>query len=70
MPLDLMGARGIFQVVLVMVPVEVLDATSTLIGVATRAGLLTEGPTHSNPNLGRALMAVSRAITAESRLGT
>ena len=70
--LDLMGALtyGIFQVVLVMVLVEVFDATGTLIGVAKRAGLLTEGPTHQNVNLGRALMADSTAITAGSLLGT
>ncbi|WP_265500356.1 NCS2 family permease [Paracoccus beibuensis] len=70
--LDLAGALtfGIFQVVLVMVLVEVFDATGTLIGVAKRAGLLTEGPTHQNPNLGRALMADSTAITAGALLGT
>ncbi|MFC0201964.1 NCS2 family permease [Paracoccus rhizosphaerae] len=70
--LDLAGALtvGIFQVVLVMVLVEVFDATGTLIGVAKRAGLLTEGPTHRNPNLGRALMADSTAITAGALLGT
>ncbi|CAM3274285.1 Guanine permease [Paracoccus nototheniae] len=70
--LDLMGALtfGIFQVVLVMVLVEVFDATGTLIGVAKRAGLLAEGPTHTNVNLGRALMADSTAITAGSLLGT
>lgn len=70
--LDLMGALtyGIFQVVLVMVLVEVFDATGTLIGVAKRAGLLTEGPAHQNVNLGRALMADSTAITAGSLLGT
>ena len=32
--------------------------------MAKRAGLLTEGPTHKNKNLGRALMADSTAITA------
>ena len=70
--LDVMGALtyGIFQVVLVMVLVEVFDATGTLIGVAKRAGLLAEGPTQNNPNLGRALMADSTAITAGSLLGT
>ncbi|MDN5568181.1 MAG: NCS2 family permease [Paracoccus sp. (in: a-proteobacteria)] len=70
--LDLMGALtyGIFQVVLVMVLVEVFDATGTLIGVAKRAGLLGDGPTQSNGNLGRALMADSTAITAGSLLGT
>ncbi|WP_170310931.1 NCS2 family permease [Paracoccus indicus] len=70
--LDVMGALtyGIFQVVLVMVLVEVFDATGTLIGVAKRAGLLAEGPTQDNPNLGRALMADSTAITAGSLLGT
>ncbi|MEE2859637.1 MAG: NCS2 family permease [Paracoccus sp. (in: a-proteobacteria)] len=72
MQLDLAGALtvGIFQVVLVMVLVEVFDATGTLIGVAKRAGLLTDGPTHRNANLGRALMADSTAITAGALLGT
>ncbi|RMC38052.1 NCS2 family permease [Paracoccus alkanivorans] len=70
--LDLLGALsfGIFHVILVMVLVEVFDATGTLIGVAKRAGLLTEGPTHKNKNLGRALMADSSAILAGSMLGT
>ena len=70
--LDVMGALtfGIFHVVLVMVLVEVFDATGTLIGVAKRAGLLTEGPTHANASLGRALMADSTAITVGSLLGT
>ncbi|MCF3972740.1 NCS2 family permease [Paracoccus salsus] len=61
---------GIFQVILVMVLVEVFDATGTLIGVAKRAGLLTEGPAHKNKGLGRALLADSTAITAGSLLGT
>ena len=72
MQLDVAGALtvGIFHVILVMVLVEVFDATGTLLGVAKRAGLLTEGPTHHNPNLGRALMADSTAILAGSILGT
>ncbi|GAB1360954.1 NCS2 family permease [Rhodobacter sp.] len=70
--LDIMGAltHGILQVILVMVLVEVFDATGTLIGVAKRAGLLIEGPTHTNKGLGRALMADSTAILAGSVLGT
>ncbi|MDB6175998.1 NCS2 family permease [Paracoccus sp. Z330] len=70
--LDLLGALsfGIFHVILVLVLVEVFDATGTLIGVAKRAGLLTEGPTHQNKNLGRALMADSTAILAGSAFGT
>ncbi|MFV0302975.1 MAG: NCS2 family permease [Paracoccus sp. (in: a-proteobacteria)] len=70
--LDVMGALsfGIFHVVLVMVLVEVFDATGTLIGVAKRAGLLTEGPAHQNKGLSRALMADSTAILAGSMLGT
>ncbi|WP_134679890.1 NCS2 family permease [Paracoccus ravus] len=70
--LDIAGALtvGIFHVILVMVLVEVFDATGTLIGVAKRAGLLTEGPAHSNKGLGRALMADSTAILAGSLLGT
>jgi len=70
--LDIAGALtvGIFHVILVMVLVEVFDATGTLIGVAKRAGLLTEGPAHSNRGLSRALMADSTAILAGSMLGT
>lgn len=70
--LDLVGALsyGIFHVILVMVLVEVFDATGTLIGVAKRAGLLSEGPAHQNKGLSRALMADSTAITAGSLLGT
>lgn len=72
MQLDVLGALqgGLLHVVLVMVLVEVFDATGTLIGVAKRAGLLVEGPTHSNPGLSRALMADSTAIVAGSVLGT
>ena len=70
--LDVFGALGvgIVQVVLVFVLVEVFDATGTLIGVAKRAGLLAEGPGHTSPALGRALMADSSAIVAGSMLGT
>ncbi|MCK0195378.1 NCS2 family permease [Ancylobacter sp. 6x-1] len=70
--LDLLGALkgGLLHVVLVMVLVEVFDATGTLIGVAKRAGLLVKGPTHTNPGLSRALMADSTAIVAGSLLGT
>ncbi|HRO14643.1 MAG TPA: NCS2 family permease [Paracoccus sp. (in: a-proteobacteria)] len=70
--LDVMGAlgTGIVHVVLVMVLVEVFDATGTLIGVAKRAGLLVEGPQHTNKGLSRALMADSTAILAGSMLGT
>ncbi|WP_299362262.1 NCS2 family permease [uncultured Paracoccus sp.] len=72
MQLDVMGALGLglVNVVLVLVLVEVFDATGTLIGVAKRAGLLVEGPQHSNKGLSRALMADSTAIVAGSMLGT
>ncbi|WP_312524617.1 NCS2 family permease [Paracoccus sp. (in: a-proteobacteria)] len=70
--LDIGGAlaAGIFHVILVMVLVEVFDATGTLVGVAKRAGLLKDGPAHDNPELGRALMADSTAIVAGSLIGT
>lgn len=70
--LDIMGAIGvgILHVILVFVLVEIFDATGTLIGVAKRAGLLTEGPGHTNPQLGRALLSDSTAIVAGSMLGT
>lgn len=67
--LDIMGAlhMGIVHVVLVLVLVEVFDATGTLIGVAKRANLIPEG----KPNrLGRALFADSTAIVGGSLLGT
>lgn len=70
--LDIAGALGygLLQVVLVFVLVEVFDATGTLIGVAKRAGLLKDGPTHEDKRLGRALFADSLAITGGSLLGT
>jgi len=70
--LDAIGALkgGLLHVVLVMVLVEVFDATGTLIGVAKRAGLLTQGANHTNAGLSRALMADSTAIVAGSVLGT
>ncbi len=70
--LDILGAfgKGIFHVILVFVLVEVFDATGTLIGVAKRAGLLTEGPSNTNPQLGKALLSDSTAIVAGSLLGT
>lgn len=67
--LDIVGAlhAGLFHVILVLVLVEVFDATGTLIGVAKRAGLMPEG----KPNrLGKALLADSTAIVAGSFLGT
>ncbi len=69
MQLDIMGAlhTGFVHVILVLVLVEVFDATGTMIGVAKRANLLPEG----KPNrLGRALFADSTAIVAGSMLGT
>ena len=70
--LDIAGAFsvGILHVVLTFVLVEVFDATGTLIGVAKRAGLLSEGPGNTNPQLGKALLADSTAIVAGSLLGT
>lgn len=67
--LDIMGAlhTGFVHIILVLVLVEVFDATGTLIGVAKRADLIPEG----KPNrLGRALFADSTAIIAGSALGT
>src|SRR3546814_20084643 len=64
-----MGAlhTGFVHVILVLVLVEVFDATGTMIGVASRAGLIEPG----KPNrLGRALLADSSAIVAGSFLGT
>ncbi|ACL59523.1 NCS2 family permease [Methylobacterium nodulans] len=67
--LDLSGAlsTGLLNVVLVLFLVELFDATGTLMGVASRAGLLVEG---RMARLNRALMADSSAIFIGSLLGT
>ncbi len=67
--LDIPGALsvGILNVVLVFFLVELFDATGTLMGVASRAGLLVEGKME---RLNRALLADSGAIVAGSVLGT
>lgn len=66
---DIIGAlnTGFIHVILVLVLVEVFDATGTMVGVAKRANLILEG----KPNrLGKALLADSSAIVAGSFLGT
>jgi AGZA family xanthine/uracil permease-like MFS transporter len=71
--LDVRGALavGILNVILVFFLVELFDATGTLIGVASRAGLLGEGATAGKMDrLNRALLADSGAIVAGSLLGT
>jgi AGZA family xanthine/uracil permease-like MFS transporter len=69
MQLDLSSAfsSGILNVVLVFFLVELFDATGTLMGVASRAGLLVEG---KMDRLNKALLADSAAIVAGSVLGT
>lgn len=67
--LDIIGAlhMGLAHVILVLVLVEVFDATGTMLGVAKRANLITD----DNPGrLGRALFADSTAIVAGSLIGT
>jgi adenine/guanine/hypoxanthine permease len=67
--LDIRGAlsSGILNVVLVFFLVELFDATGTLMGVASRAGLLVEG---KMGRLNKALLADSAAIVAGAALGT
>jgi adenine/guanine/hypoxanthine permease len=67
--LDITGAvsAGLLNVILVLFLVELFDATGTLMGVAGRAGLLTEGRMR---RLDRALMADSASVFAGSLLGT
>jgi len=69
MQLDIAGALhvGIVHVILVLVLVEVFDATGTMIGVAKRANLISDG---QPGRLNRALFADSTAIVAGSMLGT
>lgn len=69
MQFDILGVlnTGFFHIILVFVLVEVFDATGTMIGVATRAGLIQP----NKPNrLGRALFSDSTAIVVGSFLGT
>ena len=67
--LDIAGALsgGILNVVLVLFLVELFDATGTLMGVASRAGLLLPG---RMDRLNKALFADSSSILAGSVLGT
>ena len=67
--LDIKGAIGVgvFNVILVFFLVEMFDATGTLLAVARRAGLLTEGRME---RMNRALLADSCAIFVGSLLGT
>ena len=58
---------GILNVILVFFLVELFDATGTLMGVASRAGLLVPG---KMDRLNKALLADSGAIFAGSLLGT
>jgi len=67
--MDIIGVfqTGFVHVILVLVLVEVFDATGTLVGVAKRANLIQP----NQPNrLGKALFADSSAIVAGSMLGT
>ena len=66
---DVKGALsvGILNVVLAFFLVEMFDATGTLMGVASRAGLLVDG---KMTRLNKALLADSCAIVAGSMLGT
>ena len=67
--LDVSGALGVgvLNVVLVFFLVELFDATGTLMGVASRAGLLVSGKME---RLNKALLADSTAIVAGAALGT
>jgi AGZA family xanthine/uracil permease-like MFS transporter len=67
--LDIGGAlsTGILNVVLVFFLVELFDATGTLMGVASRAGLLVEG---KMDRMNKALLADSAAIVVGAGLGT
>ncbi len=67
--LDIAGAldAGFLNIVLVFFLVELFDVTGTLMGVASRAGLLVEGKMQ---RLNKALLADSGAIIAGAALGT
>lgn len=70
MQLDIMGAvaKGLFNVILVFVLVEIFDATGTLTGIARRAGLnMRDG---GKGTMNRALFSDSIAITGGALLGT
>lgn len=67
--LDISGIlhTGVVHVLLVLVLVEIFDATGTLIGVGKRAGLIVD---KESKGLSRALFADSSAILAGSLVGT
>lgn len=67
--LDISGIlnTGILHILLVLVLVEIFDATGTLIGVGQRTGLISD---RKSAGLGRALFADSGAILAGSLVGT
>ncbi len=60
-------AQGLFNVVLVIVLVEIFDATGVLTGLAKRAGLMNGG---DRKGINRALFADSTSILGGSVLGT
>jgi adenine/guanine/hypoxanthine permease len=68
--LDIKAAigKGIFNVVLVFVLVEIFDATGVLTGLAKRAGLVSGSK--GNAGINRALFADSASIFGGSLLGT
>jgi AGZA family xanthine/uracil permease-like MFS transporter len=68
--LDIMGAveKGLFNVVLIFVLVEIFDATGVLTGLARRAGLIGNGKNSNGIN--RALFSDSVSIFGGSLLGT
>lgn len=68
--LDIMSAieKGLFNVVLVFVLVEIFDATGVLTGIAKRANLV--GGDKGNAGINRALFADSASIFGGSLLGT
>ncbi|MDP1656136.1 MAG: NCS2 family permease [Hylemonella sp.] len=68
--MDIAGAlnAGLLTVIMTFFLVELFDASGTLIGVAHRAGLLDKDG--KLPNLKKALLADSTAITAGAALGT
>lgn len=65
--LDILTAlsHGIFNVIIIIVLVEIFDATGVLTGVARKAGLLAK-----QENINRPLAADSAAIVCSSLLGT
>lgn len=69
--LDIMGALGIglFEIIFIFTFVELFDTFGTLVGTATRAGLM-ENKEEGEKKIGRAMLVDAAGVSAGAVLGT